>query len=55
MNGEGRKRDPIKKDTSDKIMGVGGVKDHKRPECSNRIASVRNTGHPKGRILHGCV
>ena len=32
-----------------------GVKGHKRPECPNRVLSVRNPGHPKGKILHGTV
>ena len=31
------------------------MKGHKRPECPNRILSVRNLGHPKGKILHGTV
>ena len=31
------------------------MKGHKRPECPNRVLSVRNPGHPKGKILHGTV
>ena len=32
-----------------------GVKGHKRPECPNRVLSVRNPGHTKGKILYGTV
>ena len=31
------------------------MKGHKRPECPNRVLSVRNPGHTKGKILHGTV
>ena len=41
----GKEERSHKKDTSDKIPVCHGcgVKGHKRPECPNRIASVRNT------------
>lgn len=32
-----------------------GVKGHIRPECPNRVASVKNAGHSKGRILLGRI
>ena len=46
-----------KKDTSDWVPTCHGcgVKGHKRPECPNRIGSIRKFGHFKGRVLQGTV
>ena len=54
---KGKDRGSHKKDSSGviPICHECGVKGHKRPECPNRVLSVRNPGHPKGKILHGTV
>lgn len=46
-----------KKDALEKVPVCHGcgVKGHKRPDCPERVASVRNPTHTKSKILYGTV
>lgn len=56
-DGKGKEERSYKRDASHFVPTCHGcgVKGHIKPECPNKVASVRNSGHSKGRTLQGKI